>query len=295
MRWKLAAALVCLTNCSVYDDTLLQPARNARPIAERPVEPSRTPLAGAGGTASPALAADGGVRCATSTDGDYCARLPALPATPVFDGALECGLRLTPLPPVSWKGLGDAAPNKTASYAAAWQPDGLYVYVEVHGSSLAAHPVEEPVFCGDAIEIYVDADAQTDDAGTYDAMGTMQFVIAAPRDPAAAPDAWRFIQGKTQGTWITKSLRVSALPDGYSVEASIGASDLGLWQWNPKGELGFSVVVDVASDGPRTPTSAGCTAVSGQYFLRLGESHGNCPGEPWCDASAFCRAALLQP
>ena len=51
------------------------------------------------------------------------------------------------------------------------------LYVEVHGDAITPHSAEQPIFCGDAIELYVDADARNDDAGSYDPTGTMQFVI----------------------------------------------------------------------------------------------------------------------
>jgi hypothetical protein len=231
--------------------------------------------------------------CVLNAPADYCTQLPALTRPPSIDGTLECGLQLSPMQPLGWKGP-NPPPAKRASYAAAWAHEGLYAYVEVHGQPIARHPGTEPTFCGDAVEIYVDADAEGDDAGTYDAMGTMQFVVAAPAD-SAAPDAWRFIQGNPQGAWISKALRVSALPDGYSVEAFITAADLGLWDWKPTQQLGFSIVIDVADEaGAGTPTRAGCTKATGQFFLRLGDPRGSCPGEPWCDARAFCDAALLQ-
>jgi hypothetical protein len=309
MHWMFAAALVWFVGCSVYDDGLLRPgaiASSATRAEAGPAVPSMpTSGAPAGSGAAPGNpgeprdagatqpAADGGESCVLRAPPDYCAQLPALPHPPTIDGLLECGLSLSPMQPLGWKGT-NPAPAKQASYAAAWHRDGLYVYVEVHGEPIVPHPASEPLFCGDAVEIYVDADAQSDDAGAYDAMGTMQFVVAAPAATAPEPtmEAWRFIQGKPQGAWISKALRVTALPDGYSVETFIGAADVGLWEWSPKDQLGFSIAIDVG-DAP-APTRSGCIAQSGQFFLRLGDPRGACPGEPWCDASAFCDAELLQ-
>jgi hypothetical protein len=291
MRVTLAIAVLGLLGCSVYDDALVTSRGRATPQLVQP--------AVAGQAASPpaahdppAAAADGGVRCAASTVLDYCAELPRLIDAPAIDGALECGLALSPMQPLGWKNA-DAGPDKHASYAAAWHRDGVYLYVEVHGPPGIPHAAGEPIFCGDAVELFLDADAQTDDAGSYDAMGTMQFVVAAPSG-SAAPDAWRFKQGESQGAWISQSLRVTPLADGYSVEASLTGPDVGLWQWNPDGRLGFSLAIDVASDQPNLPNREGCTSKSGQFFLRLAEPRATCPGEPWCDATAFCAASLLQ-
>jgi hypothetical protein len=295
MRVTLAVAALGLLGCSVYDDALVT---RGEPVTPQLVQPgaagatSRQPsnTLEAGGPSS--LAADGGVRCSITAGADYCTQLPRLLAAPAIDGALECGLVLSPMQPLGWKS-SDAKPDKSANYAAAWHRDGLYVYVEVHGPPVVAHPASEPIFCGDAVEVYVDADAETDDAGTYDAMGTMQFVVAAPSS-GAPPDAWRFKQGESQGAWISQSLHATPLPDGYSVEAFITGPDVGLWQWLPEGRLGFSLAIDVASAQPGLPNREGCTSKSGQFFLRLADPHGSCPGEPWCDAKAFCSAALLQ-
>jgi hypothetical protein len=309
MREIVAALLFCLSSCSVYDDALIRSGTNASPDATgTTTSPSdaafrSTTTRGSAGTdprdAGMPSAADGGKSCLVNPPADYCAGLPALTQPPSIDGMVECGLQLSPMQPLGWNGP-NPSPDKHASYAAAWTRDGVYAYVEVHGGALAPHPAAQPVFCGDAVELYVDADAESDDAGSYDAMGTMQFVVAAPTG-SAAPDAWRFVQGNPQGAWISKALGVTALPDGYSVETFITASDLGLWQWNPSQRLGFSIVIDVAGDagvdgaGVGAATRSGCTTQTGQFFLRLGEPHATCPGEPWCDARAFCDPMLLQP
>jgi hypothetical protein len=243
--------------------------------------------------AAEAAAADSDRGCVRAAPADYCAQLPALGGPPAIDGTLECGLSLSPLQPLGWQGP-TPAPDKRASFAAAWHREGLYAFVEVRGQPVTPHPPAEPVFCGDAVELYVDADAEVDDAGTYDETGTMQFVIAAPRPDAVAGevDAWRFMQGESQGAWISKHLHVSGLPEGYSVEAFITAADLGLWQWNPHLRLGFSIAIDVAGP-PGSSSASGCSAEPGQFFLRLAAPRGGCPGEPWCDATAFCDAELL--
>jgi hypothetical protein len=221
---------------------------------------------------------------------DYCSALPALPDAPILDGELECGLELSPMAALGWSGAA-REPSKRANYAAAWRNDGLYLYVEVHGAEvLVPHPAAEPIFCGDAVELFVDANAAVDAMGSYQA-GTMQFVIAAPAEDGAAVEAARYAQGTSRGAWITPALHAARLPDGFRVEAFIGAADLGLWHWTPSAHVGFSVGVDVA--GPGGAAAAGCSNRAGQFFLRLGAPAGTCRGEPWCDAGAFCRAELM--
>jgi hypothetical protein len=243
-----ATVSIGLAACSVYDDTLLRAGSTPDATLVRPPMSGAMAQASAGRAASSvttppgAVAADGGsAPCVKSAALDYCAQLPALTHPPQIDGIVECGLTLAPVKPVGVRGLTDA-PNQSASYAAAWSPQGLYVYVEVHGSAAAPHPPDQPIFCGDAVELFVDSDAKFDDTGAYKTNGTMQFVVAAPAPGAAgAMDAQRFVQGKPQGAWVTPALRVSARSDGYSVEALIGGADLGLWQWSPMTQLGFSI------------------------------------------------------
>lgn len=241
-----------------------------------------------------ASAADGGgPACVAEPGSDYCTELPALPSVPVIDGQVECGLRLLPIAPQGWQGAAPT-PDKRASYAAAWRNDGLYLYVEVHGDSIRPHPTDQAIYCGDAVELFVDADADVDDGGAYDATGTMQFLIAAPAMDGAAIETIRFIEGMPQGPWISKALRTTRLSDGYSVEAFIGGADIGLWEWAPNMRVGFSVGVDVSAP-QGAATTVGCAGRAGVYFLRVVESDSSCSGEPWCDAGAFCRSMLMAP
>lgn len=301
MRWLAATVSIGLAACSVYDDTLLRAGSTPDATLVRPPMSGTLAQANAGNAAPnlstpPAsLAADGGnAACVKSAPPDYCAQLPALTHPAQIDGAVECGLTLLPITPAGFRGSSDA-PNQSASYAAAWSPQGLYVYVEVHGSEVAPHPPDQPIFCGDAVELFVDSDANYDDTGAYKANGTMQFVVAAPTAGASGTmDAQRFVQGKPQGAWVTPALRVSALADGYSVEALIGAADLGLWNWSPMTQLGFSIGLDLAAaPGGAGPSPSGCAEQAGQFFLRVTDPHGACDGGPWCDARAFCTAQLL--
>jgi len=208
----------------------------------------------------------------------------------VIDGALECGLALRAVEPMGWNGSAPL-PDKRASYAAAWSEQGLYVYVEVRGLPLQPHPPGEPLFCGDAVELYVDSDAVApDDAGTYDPAGTMQFVIAAPSGDGI--EAARFVQGMPAGPWVSPNLRTERLPDGYAVEALIGAADIALWSWSIQSQLGFSLAIDVS--GPDSAQPRRCGNQLGQFFLRTQPPSRVCPGEPWCDARAFCAPLLAR-
>lgn len=277
--------------CSVYDETALRSSAQSRPaeIAE---------VAGAAAVQAtvapePPISQPEGKSCADSGDlTSYCSQLPRLPLAPVIDGEAECGLPLLAIGPESWNGSAPA-PSLRVAYAAAWRDEGLYMHVEVRGREPRSHAPEQPIFCGDAVELYVDGNAaRAADTGTYQAAGTAQFVIAAPAAPGAAIDAWRFVQGNPQGAWITRDLHVNTLDDGYSVEALISARDLGLWSWSPASQLGFDVAIDVAQSAG---DAQACERRLGQYLLRVQASDDDCRGQPWCDVRAFCRPQLSSP
>lgn len=240
---------------------------------------------------SDAAVADGGRGCLIDPGSNYCNALPALPSAPVIDGELECGLRLLAIRPEGWKGA--APPTKTASYAAAWRSDGFYIYVEVHGGDATRpHATDQPTYCGDGVELFVDADADAEDGGGYDSNGSMQFSVAAPATDGAPIDATRFVEGEPQGPWVSKALKTKKLPDGYSVEAFIGGADINLAKWMPNTRIGFSVGIDISA-APGAAT-VNCPGRAGVYFLKLSTSP-TCNGEPWCDVSAFCRSMLTEP
>jgi hypothetical protein len=77
---------------------------------------------------------------------------------------------------------------------------------------------------------------------------------------------------------------------GYTVEAVVQASDLGLSQWSlaSGGRVGFDVAVDVGT----APTRAGQCNYA-QFLLRLSsDTTGACAGRPFCDTRAFCTPTL---
>jgi hypothetical protein len=209
----------------------------------------------------------------------------------VLDGVLDCGPSLRALALTGWKSAAAQPSGLTAKLAAAYRPDGLYVYVEVHGQAPAPHPSDALIYCGDALELYVDADGTLASDGAYDAPGTMQLIVAAPASEGAPnPHAERFLQGATQGAW-SGAYKLTWLADGYALEAFIVAADLGLASWSPSGMLGLNLVLDVA--GPSTSPDLGCGLQLGQYFWRLSAATpSSCNGEPWCDTRAFCVTEL---
>ena len=319
----LVPAIACA--CSVFDESRLG--------ARAPDEPrdGAVPTGGSGGTAGAPQAgrsggaggsgpsqggrdggepqggasgtlADGGDAqvtpppCEPPAVDDYCMHVPALEAEPVIDGELDCGARLLDLPPVGWNGEQPMPEGHRTQLAAGIRPDGLYVYVEVHGGAPPMpHPAGSYIDCGDAVEIYVDADGVIDELGKYSTPGTMQFIIAAPSPAAPATiEALRFIGGENQGAWSSPYVHTRLLEDGYAVEVLIRAADLELTAWAPAARIGFDVAIDVAASA-ETPKLR-CGLQLGQYFLRMGADDegdaGICHGKPWCDTRAFCTPEL---
>lgn len=225
----------------------------------------------------------------------YCDEVAALATAPVIDGALDGGLVLIDVPPVAWLGAGSEVPaGHSARYAAAWRPDGLYVFVDVVDPSRVVG--DELAWCGDAVEVYVDADGAYPRAPAYDDPGTAQLILAAP--PAGASSDRRGerwctgCSGSYPGRVDGERFVSVATARGYAVEVLVTAGELGLGSWSPDGTVGFDLAIDVSTE---TDTGLACQVDGtygsrlGQYFLRV---DGELPTYPFATSRAFCTAAV---
>jgi hypothetical protein len=232
-------------------------------------------------------AGDAGGRCASPAVDSYCDHIPALPAAPVIDGELDCGAPLLPMQAVAWNGPAAMPSDHSTRIAAAWRSNGLYLYVEVEDPTIAPHP-SGAIYCGDAVELYVDADATLEAAGHYDNPGTMQFIVAAPSESSPTDvEALRFVSG-TQSDWTAAMLATAVHANGYAVEVFLTAADLNLGQWSPMTRIGLDVALDVSGT-----SGADCGNKIGQYFMKV-DTGADSPraGEPWGNTLAFCTPAL---
>jgi hypothetical protein len=97
------------------------------------------------------------------------------------------------------------------------------------------------------------------------------------------------------GPWTSTLFRAFSRPGGYTVEAVVVASDLGLASWSLAGHVGFDLSVDVsAPDGTFVGDPGPCNPRRrvGIFHLRVTGSQ-SCPdGGPYCDVRAFCNPAL---
>jgi hypothetical protein len=259
------------------------------------------------GDAAPADGADAAGDAPPAPDAapalDFCSVLPALAQAPTIDGVLEPGLTLRPIDPSQWYGSRAGIPaGQTARWAAAWRPDGLYVYVEVVDPSRLPAPAGEFRWCGDGVEVYVDDDGLWLNPHVYDDPGTRQLVVAAPADATSVVhggEAWCSTCGDTVPRELPDAPFI-AVPraDGYAVETFVGADELARASWSRA--AGDSVGLDVAVNvSESAPTGAACVFDGtssgnqrGQYFVRADVG---AAVYPFDDTFAFCTPTLLAP
>lgn len=236
--------------------------------------------------------------CTAGASADYCAGIPAMSEAPTLDGFVDCGLALQDFAPEGWYPTGAEPMPATLGtrFAAAYRPDGLYVYVEVDDAGLyPADVVSGLLYCGDSAEIYVDVDGTFGSPPSYDASGTRQFLARAPEGAGTSSIGEVFSQQVRIGTWSTSGFVVRPRTGGYALEAFLDDSDLGVGTWTltQGATIGLDLGVNVStSDG--SPSECGTRI--GQYFLRSASPGADpCFGRPYCDVTAFCTPTLLAP
>jgi len=228
--------------------------------------------------------------CAQSPIVNYCAALPLLPAPPNIDGVLDCGPQLLPVVPVGWSGPGVVPAGNSASVAAAWRPDGLYVYVSVTCPQLIVAGAGEYAWEGNGVELYVDSNGLFPSSPLYDDAGTEQLVTEAPDSGASTSttgEVWR--NAAYVGPWTSTKFELYGTPTGYVLEAFIVASDLNLTTWSlaSGGMVGFNVAVNVTFASPTTTGNDGHRL--GQFFMYIAPPP---DGPPFDDVRSFCTPVL---
>jgi hypothetical protein len=223
---------------------------------------------------------------------DDCTGIVSLPAPPVIDGVLDCGVPLWPMPLQGWTGSSPIPSTVSANLAIAWRPDGLYFFVSVTGLGPTRYPAPPGIdpWCGDAMELFVDDDGQYTNPPNYDNPGTMQFIAEAPPNTAtstATGDTYN--NGNTIGTW-SGQFTVVRTSDGFDGEAFVVASDLGLSSWTlaQMGQVGMEVAVDIGDPANQT---ASCPRL-GQFTIQLPQPDAACP-KAACNVYEFCNPQLL--
>lgn len=252
-----------------------------------------------GGLAAAGSSGEGGGAGAPSEAGGAsgvlpCRELSSLGGEPEIDGALEAGLSLLDVTPVGWQGDDPVPDGVSMSYAAAWRSDGLYFFLRVEDPERNPAAPEDPVWMGDAVEIYVDADAVYPPADAWDDPGARQFVIGAPGDDSTpSTRGARFVANEEGVAWDSGAFVAVPTRSGFDVEAFVTAADLGLTEWNLSAgaRVGFDLAHDVS-------LPVGESGIFGnrdsQYFLRLLEPPtGTSDDLPFFNENAFCTALLV--
>jgi len=233
-------------------------------------------------------------RCPAPSTAPVCDRLDAIPDVPVIDGVVECGLRLVSLVPVGWTASEPIPSGHNAEFAIAWHADGVYFFVHVATPTLRPPDATDPSYCGDGVEVYLDADGMFTAPPGYDEPGTRQLIVPAPIG-ATSTRAHGYVSAGGEAEWAAGRAIAMRTDDGYVVEAFVKREDVFLspGTFSASGDVGIDVSVNVATtvDGPGV-----CGRRLGQYFLQSATSMGGaCGGLPFCDVRAFCTPTLAPP
>lgn len=236
---------------------------------------------------SPAPSDDAGP-CTPQTPAslDVCTAFGALPAPPVIDGVLECGVPLWTMPVVVASGPGPLPANVGATVAAAWRPDGLYFFVTVTGAGPDRYPApsSEVAWCGDAVELFVDHDGVFPNAPSYNDPGTAQLVAMAPAATDQVSTSGQvFRDGALIEAWNGQFV-AHATDDGFTVEAFVTAADLGLTSWTLG--AGDNVGLDISVDLGSSQDPGDCARL-GQFTIQLPVYTANNCGAG-CNVGEFC-------
>lgn len=231
--------------------------------------------------------------------GEPCLELPAAAgAPPVIDGRLDPSLAAFPLTPVGWNATGMVPSEVQVSWVAAHRADGLYVFVDVIDPTRDPATNEDQLFCGDAVEIFVDADGTLAAAPAFDDPGAVQLIVAGPRaGEQRSTRAARYRTYARLGPWSSPQMGAFAREDGrgYVVEAFVTAADLDLPAWSlvEGARIGLDLSIDVGGS-PEVINDYSCPGRRGQFSLRVRPEppDGGC-GLPYCDTAAFCTPTLV--
>ena len=248
--------------------------------AQPPPEPD------AGGAADAAV----GIVEAGASGPDSCARIPPLRDAPNIDGTLDDeSLPLERIVPLGWEGRGPLPPVVTDAVFA-YRPDGLYAWLRVTKPNRQPAATDEAAFCGDAVELFVDADGIVD---RPDGDGTRRIVVG----PTSAGRRVEIYAGDKLLTDASTSsdiaVALSTRPSGWSAEIFVRAATLGLptWALFPPGRVGLALTVDIGQ--PLSSDAGACASRYGRYFWRIADVAPGACAAPECNVAAFCTPALM--
>jgi hypothetical protein len=234
--------------------------------------------------------------CPDGAPADYCSGLPAMASAPVIDGVLDLSpCTLVDMTPEFWSGpppLPPFPPGNTTQIAAAWRPDGLYVFLAV--TTPADFPAEAgtPVFYGAGVELFVDNDGVYTSPPSYDDPGTIQIIVTAPTtDAGVTQRAEEFRNAADEGPWASTRYGTFPTATGFVFEGLVTAADLGLASWSlaAGATIGFDVAIDVSFTTESMTGPQGHRV--GQYFFHVADADSGI-GSPFADPRSFCTPTL---
>ncbi len=235
--------------------------------------------------------------CATGSPVDYCSTIPALAAAPVIDGVLDCGPALVSMAPMGWNGPLQLPSGNSASIAAAWRPEGLYVFIQVVTPAVIPAAPGGPPFYGSAAEVFgghaVDPDyARVPHPGRDPAGRSRAVALGA----FLADENRRELCERSRPGALGLPVRHVHDADGaFVLEAS--SSSRGIWGCRRGRSRSGNAAIGLASTWRstcRTPRRATAGGVDGhqrrgQYFLKIGQPP---IGLPFTDPRSFCAPTL---
>ncbi len=235
--------------------------------------------------------------CASADGGcvvDYCASLPALAAAPTLDGVLECGLALAVIDPGGFHGNLPKPPELSVAYAAAWRPEGIYIFADVHEAQRLPAPASASVYCGDAVHAFIDDNGAYAASPAYDTPGTRQMVAAAPATATeSVARGERYATNQPILPWSSDHFRTFPTATGYVFEALVTAEDLGQSP-SERFALGSHVGFDLSISYGGLPSLYGDAACPkrADFILRTSAATATTAGFPHDDTRAFCSPQL---
>jgi hypothetical protein len=247
--------------------------------------------------------ADAAMGCPDGSQPDYCASLPAMASAPVIDGVLDLSpCALQDIVPEMWIGpppLPPFPPGNSARLAAAWRPDGLYVYAEV--TTPAAFPANptDPDFFGAGAELFVDDDGTYTAPPTFDNPGSIQMVVTSPAVDDAGVSlgvttqrAEKYRNAADQGPWTSSQFGTYPTATGFVLEAFVAAADLNLTTWTlaSGSTVGLDVAIDVSFTTFAMTDPQGHRV--GQYFFHVDTTPDSGIGAPYGDPRSWCKPVL---
>lgn len=248
-------------------------------------------------------AGDGAVACPDGAQPDYCSAIPSMASAPTIDGVLDLSrCVLQDVTPQMWIGPPPLPPfpaGNSSRLAAAWRPDGIYVYVEVTTPAAFPAGLTDPDFYGAGAELFVDDDGTYAAAPTFDNPGSIQIVVTAPAvDDAGTPlggptrRAEKYRNAADQGAWTGSQFGTYPTATGFVLEGFVVAADLNLTTWAlaQGSTVGFDIAVDVSYATAAMTNPQGHRV--GQYFFHVAPPGDAGLGAPYSDPRSWCTPTL---